>query len=203
MTEPFGSVRATAPLTPLFKAAAATYCDGFLFRAVAGKTETALLGLKYAKRYQSQSAGAFTPKIDRSPMLGVFLIFQPRSTLCKALKKILPTTDSLSHGTADPSPAGGCPFDTHVGNDTAQGGTGRHQDLQPPGMSGQRPRFDAARPPLFQMPCEKAFYGCLAHPITDQRYSPHPHGKRAEKASFFIPTNRHRRKRCDKKEVIE
>lgn len=96
-----------------------------------------------------------------------------------------------------------CPFDTHVGNDTAQGGTGRHQDLQPPGMSGQRPRFDAARPPLFQMPCEKAFYGCLAHPITDQRYSPHPHGKRAEKASFFIPTNRQRRKRCDKKEVIE
>lgn len=110
MTEPFGNVRATAPLTPLFKAAAATYCDGFLFRAVAGKTETALFGLKYAKRCQSQSAGAFTPKIDRSPMLGVFLIFQPRSTLCKALKKILPTTDSLSHGTAHPSPAGVLPF---------------------------------------------------------------------------------------------
>lgn len=63
------------PSAPFFKAVAVTYCNGFsfLFRAVAGRDGKAPFGLKRAKR--CQSAGSFTPKIGRSPML------------CKTLKK--------------------------------------------------------------------------------------------------------------------
>ena len=85
-----------------------------------------------------------------------------------------------------------------------QGKAKLHRSLQTPRAPGQRPRFDAASPSRHSgCRIRMLFMDTLAHPITNQRYSPHTHGKCTEKASFFIPTNRQRRKGCDKKEVIE
>ena len=84
-----------------------------------------------------------------------------------------------------------------------QGKAKLHRSLQTPRAPGQRPRFDAASPSRHSgCRIRMLFMDTLAHPITNQRYSPHTHGKCTEKASFFIPTNRQRRKGCDKKEVI-
>ena len=85
-----------------------------------------------------------------------------------------------------------------------QGKAKLHRSLQTPRSPGQRPRFDAASPSRHSgCRIRMLFMDTLAHPITNQRYSPHTHGKCTEKASFFIATNRQRRKGCDKKKVIE
>ena len=179
------------PSAPLFKAVAVRDCNGFFcFKSLSEESKP--FGPECAK--PCRCAGAFTLKIGRA--------------LCpeKHRQTILPPSAPPSRETAYPSSIGVLlPFSIHMPGAVSQAGQGETPPEPPNAQSARTaPRFDAASPSRHSgCRIRMLFMDTLAHPITNQRYSPHTHGKCTEKASFFIPTNRQRRKGCDKKEVIE
>ena len=143
-------------------------------------------------------AGAFTLKIGRALCLA-----RHRQTTLPPSAPSHSAKQPIFHCQMFPSPFRYvCP---ELLSQAGQGGTPLdHWSLQTLYTPGQRSRFDAASP-IRHSGCRirMLFMDTLAYPITNQRYSPHTHGKCTEKASFFIATNRQRRKGCDKKKVSE
>ena len=189
------------PSAPLFKAVAVRDCNGFFcFKSLSEESKP--FGPECAK--PCRCAGAFTLKIGRAlcPEKHRQTILPPSAPLFKAVAVRLALVEwPLGYHPCDIGILT-CGYMPGAVSQAGQGDT----PPEPPNAQSARtaPRFDAASPSRHSgCRIRMLFMDTLAHPITNQRYSPHTHGKCTEKASFFIPTNRQCRKGCDKKEVIE